>query len=361
MHGFFILNSLIAVYFTMVGSSNSIIEHVAAHYIGNQTNNESLRLSEECMDVTDERLQGLLRTYFLHNFTSHEFYNFTFSNEDHTLNPIFQFAKNIFEDRETFHENSINIAKHLYQAMQHPNIKSGELYVAYIGNIAVGNTMTDAIGIFKSENKDNFLKLSTSFTLDADEGINVKKLDKGCLITNLQEEEGYKVLIVDTVNKSEAHFWKDDFLNVKPYADAYRHTQNVMELTKSYVAEKMDKEFEINKADKIDLLNRSAEFFKSKETFHLEEYENEVLVDQEVIHSFRNFGNEAMGKEGFDIIDHFEISAPAVKKQAKIFKSVLKLDKNFHIYIHGNRELIEKGFDEITGKHFYKLYFDSEQ
>ena len=56
----------------------------------------------------------------------------------------------------------------------------------------------------------------------------------------------------------------------------------------------------------------------------------------------------------------FEISAQAVKRQARVFKSVLKLDKNFHIYIHGDRELIEKGFDETVGKHYYKLYFEQE-
>ena len=61
-----------------------------------------------------------------------------------------------------------------------------------------------------------------------------------------------------------------------------------------------------------------------------------------------------------DPIDNFEISVHAVKQQAKVFKSVLKLDKNFHIYIHGNRQLIEKGFDEATGRNYYKLYFDNE-
>ena len=49
----------------------------------------------------------------------------------------------------------------------------------------------------------------------------------------------------------------------------------------------------------------------------------------------------------------------AVKKQARVFKSVLKLDKNFHIYIHGNRELIEQGVEK-DGRKFYKLYFESE-
>jgi len=60
------------------------------------------------------------------------------------------------------------------------------------------------------------------------------------------------------------------------------------------------------------------------------------------------------------IADNFEISAQAVKRQARVFKSVLKLDKNFHIYIHGSRELIEKGYDEAMNKHYYKIYFDEE-
>jgi hypothetical protein len=49
----------------------------------------------------------------------------------------------------------------------------------------------------------------------------------------------------------------------------------------------------------------------------------------------------------------------AVKKQERIFKSVLKLDKNFHIYIHGDRELIEQGMD-ADGRKFYKIYFEEE-
>jgi len=39
---------------------------------------------------------------------------------------------------------------------------------------------------------------------------------------------------------------------------------------------------------------------------------------------------------------------------------VIKLDKNFHIYVHGNRDLIEKGFDEAKGKNYYKMYFEQE-
>ncbi|MCB0771369.1 MAG: nucleoid-associated protein, partial [Flavobacteriales bacterium] len=60
-----------------------------------------------------------------------------------------------------------------------------------------------------------------------------------------------------------------------------------------------------------------------------------------------------------DIQDNFEISAQAVKRQARIFKSVLKLDKNFHIYIHGDRNKIEHGVDE-SGRKFYKIYYEQE-
>jgi hypothetical protein len=71
-------------------------------------------------------------------------------------------------------------------------------------------------------------------------------------------------------------------------------------------------------------------------------------------------------KEGFEqqhqvaIDDRFDISDSAVKKQAKVFKSILKLDKNFHVYIHGSRELIEKGYDEEKKLNYYKIYFREE-
>ncbi|MDD4067910.1 MAG: nucleoid-associated protein, partial [Bacteroidales bacterium] len=55
----------------------------------------------------------------------------------------------------------------------------------------------------------------------------------------------------------------------------------------------------------------------------------------------------------------FNISDSAVKKQARVFKSVIKLDKNFHIYVHGDRKLIEQGQDE-KGK-FYKVYYNEEE
>ncbi|MFQ9503659.1 MAG: hypothetical protein ACLR1G_06560 [Alistipes indistinctus] len=42
-------------------------------------------------------------------------------------------------------------------------------------------------------------------------------------------------------------------------------------------------------------------------------------------------------------------------------KSVIKLDRNFHIYVHGNNQYIRKGYDEETCMNYYQLLFNEEQ
>ena len=79
----------------------------------------------------------------------------------------------------------------------------------------------------------------------------------------------------------------------------------------------------------------------------------------EVMASFNEYKNNFQIEREIEIEDGFAISESAVKKQARIFKSVLKLDKNFHVYIHGNNNLIEKGVDP-DGRKYYKLYFNEE-
>src|ERR1700744_1991928 len=116
----------------------------------------------------------------------------------------------------------------------------------------------------------------------------------------------------------------------------------------------------MSKADKIDLLNRSLKYFKEKETFDMDEFTGEVLGNPQAIESFKKFKGQY--EQDFDspIADTFEISENAVKKQSRVYKSVLKLDRNFHIYIHGNKEMIEKGFDDDKHLNYYKVYFKEE-
>src|SRR5690606_28365647 len=133
-----------------------------------------------------------------------------------------------------------------------------------------------------------------------------------------------------------------------------------LDLTRNFVTDRLDEEFDISKADQIDYLNRSINYFKKNETFNEQEFARDVFQHDEVITSFRKFKGDYQNEHQVNVVPEFEIAVNAVKRQAKVFKSVLKLDRNFHIYIHGDRSLIEKGVDE-DGRKFYKLYYDEER
>jgi hypothetical protein len=197
-----------------------------------------------------------------------------------------------------------------------------------------------------------------NFTMIGDSGFDGRAADKGCLIFNGDEAMGFR-LIVDGSNSGEARYWRDDFLKITPVQDAFHQTAQAIKVTSGFIKDLLPEEFEINKADQIDLINRSLNYFKKNETFVKKDFEETILQDPEVIKSFRSFEQGFRNENNLEPIDEFDISRNALKKQTRFLKSVLKLDKNFHIYIHGNRELIQQG-TEGNGRKFYKIYFDKE-
>ncbi|HRH02517.1 MAG TPA: nucleoid-associated protein [Bacteroidia bacterium] len=345
----------------MLDFTNTQITRITAHRIGNKANNEKLLLSNELLSVEDKQLKEVLFSFFLSPFQSPEFYNFTFSNQDFTLNPLFTFSSKLFEQKNNFLKLSCDIAHHLYEVSTHPQIKAGDLFVVFFRNLSVNGHVLNAIGLFKSENKQAFLQLdSDNFELNLEEGINCEKLDKGCLIFDDEANKGYRLCIVDKANKSlEAHYWRDNFLQIRPCKDEYHQTKDFLSLAKTYVTAGLTADFEVNKTEQIELLNRSMEYFKTHESFNKGEFEREVFQDTAVIKSFRSFDKMYREDNDIEFPDNFEISDKAVKKQSRVFKSVLKLDKNFHIYIHGNKELIEQGVEK-DGRKFYKIYYTEE-
>ena len=350
----------------MVTFFEASLAQLSIHRVGNKLQDEFYVLSDNSLQIEDELLSNLLMQYYLKPFEKvNEVYRFMHSS-DMNLNELFHFSTEIFKEKGRFHEVSQQITKYLYDLTNHPKIKSGELYVAYFNNVQLEGELLDAIGIFKSETKETYLKVypeDSGFNLGYEQdGINIQKLDKGCLIFNTEKEEGFKVLVVDQTNRAgEAVYWKDEFLQLKIRNDSFNQTNNTLSVYKSFVTNKLEDDFEMNKADKIDLLNRSMKYFKEKESFELDEFSNEVLGNPQAIESFKNFKHNFEKEFDTEIANSFDISSPAVKKQARVFKSVLKLDKNFHIYIHGNKELIEKGFDDDKSMNFYKVYFKEEE
>lgn len=347
----------------MIDHSYCSIDLVSLHHVGNKNNEEPLIISKHGLDLSDRNVEELLRQYFLNPFKSEEYHRFTFSNGDHTLNPLFRFCKEVFHGISDFHLNTINIAKHLFESSNHPNIKAGDLFVSYISKISVDHRDVDAIGIFKSENKQSLLGIDgndNEFNLFRMDGIDISKPDKACLIFNCEEEQGFKVCIIDRTNKSdEAQFWKSTFLNLVPAKDEFHQTKGFMEIAKEFVTKALPENFEVNKSDQIDLLNRSMTYFKTHDVFEKEEFETEVFRDENVIESFKQFDRSYREENEMEIHDSFDINLQAVKKQSRVYKSILKLDKNFHIYIHGDKELIVPGVEK-DGRKYYKIYYDQE-
>lgn len=350
----------------MITYFEATLTQLSIHHTGNKLLDESYRLSQKPLPIADETLGKLLMQYFLPPFEKvNEIYRLSHPSGNLGLNELYHFSTSIFETLENFHENSVQITKHLFDVSGHPKIKSGELYVVYFDDLQIEGELHNAIGIFKSETKEAYLKVQSEadgFNLNYEEhAINIKKLDKGCLIFNTEKEEGYKVAVVDQTNNSEAAYWIDDFLKLSIRNDSYNQTNNTLSIYKKFITTQVDEEFSVSKTDKIDLLNRSIKYFKEKDQFNMEEFSNEVIGYAEGIESFKNYKKSYEQEFDTEISDNFAINNAAVKKQARAYKSILKLDKNFHIYIHGNKDLIEKGFDEEKNMNFYKVYFRDEQ
>lgn len=351
----------------MITYFEASLTQLSIHKTGNKSADELLSLSEHPVQVTDEVLGNLLKQYFLNPFEKlNEAYRFSHPSNDLNLNEIYHFAEMIFTDTDSFHANSRQIAKHLYDVSGHPKIKSGEVYIALFDKLQIEGELLPAIGIFKSESKEPYLTIQQQqreFELGyVEEAINIKKLDKGCIIFNTEKEQGYKVAIIDQTNRNtDTVYWIDDFLKLKIRNDNFNQTNNTLSIYKNFVTTKMDEAFEISKADKIDLLNKSIRYFKEKDEFNIDEFAMEVIGNEEGIQLFKTFKSDYEQEFETPIADSFEISNAAVKKQARVYKSVLKLDRNFHIYIHGNKELIEKGYDNEKAMNYYKVYFREEQ
>jgi hypothetical protein len=338
------------------------LKSVVVHYVGSKNNLDRLYLSGESLDLDDEVLKRL-QDGFLYRFkTMPEHYSFHHPSSLQ-FNEVYSYCKRLFADPGTLVETSASIARHLYESSTHPKVKGGELYVAYLEGLPLESRMYKAIGLFKTENKALFLDVEEeerTLRLSMKEGVELSRIDKGCLIINKGEEEGYDVMIFDNQNRGEeAQYWKETFLGLTPQRNEFHHTNHFLTLAKQFITGPLEEELNIPKTEQVELLNRSIDYFRGKDAFDIEEFQTEVFANEDVINSFRSFGSRYVEANDYDIAASFDISHDAVKKQAKVFKSVVKLDKNFHIYIHGRTDLIEKGVD-TDGRKYYKIYYQEE-
>jgi len=349
----------------MLNFSDTTIHKIIVHHIGNPSLDEPLHCSKEEFPLQDSELEKILSRFFLHPFQKSDpgFFNFK-HDSDLNLNEMYHYASRIFNPQENFQLQSVNIAKHLFEKSDHPKIKSGELYVVYLQNCLVDDEVTDGIGIFKSENKDLFLKVYATgekYNIEYQDGINIHKLDKGCLIFNTEKDLGYKICILDKTNHDETRFWKDEFLKIAHRDDDFYHTKASMSMARNFCNTVLAEEEKLSTNKQLEVKDKVLQYFSENESFDHESFEKQVFEEPQVVDSYRDFRKQFAEQNDLITKDAFDIAEKAVKKEKKFFKSVIKLDKNFHIYVHSNPDMIEKGFDDAKGKFFYRLFFDEEK
>ena len=130
------------------------------------------------------------------------------------------------------------------------------------------------------------------------------------------------------------------------------------------IATKLEKIFDMSADFWIEIEKNyqlNSALLEQKKVFEEEKFKTEVLYDEKVISAFDTYKTNFQDQHNVELPQEFGISNTAVKQEQKDFKSVLKLDRNFSIYIHGNRNYLEKGHDAETGLSFYKLFFEKEK
>lgn len=350
----------------MINLFNTQIESLSIHRVGNKSRAEAVFLSEDTFKLNDE-VSPLLKEYFFKTFREKDENYFQFVHDvDLDYNEMFQFANEIFAHPERTHEFSKRITKHLYEQSNHPHIKNGEVYVTYLTNVSIENVVVDAIGIFKSELKADFIQFEekeSNLEMELRQGINLSKLDKGCIIFDYKREDGYKILTIDS-NRYDARYWLEHFLSVDIFQDEKFNTKKylkfVQDFAKDVVLPAEDKKEEVM------FMNRSVNYFAKNDEFEEQSFINEVIENPDIQAEFKSYKTDRAEKYSIEDLSTFPIDNGAVSEARKKIKNVINLDTNVTIKLdfinpESAEKFIEKGWDEEKQMYYYLVYFNKEQ
>ena len=350
----------------MINLFSTHIASLSIHRVGNKSRNEDIFLSSEPYKLEDE-LTPLMKEFFLKPFREKEENYFKFSHEaDLEFHELHKMASTIFDNPDNAHQVSRNIASHLYNQSEHPHIKSGEVYVAYLENVQLDNEKMDAIGIFKSELKQDFLQFSETETqLKAllKQGVSLNKLDKGCIIFNSNKDDGYKILSVDS-NRYDTKYWLESFLGVEALADDNFYTKKYLKFCQDFAK---DVVFPAeDKKEEVMFMNRAVNHFAKNDNFEETAFMNDVIDNPDLIPEFRHYKTEKAPKYSIEDLTSFPIANTAVSAARKKIKNVINLDTNIQIRMdfinpESAEKYVEKGWDEEKQMYYYLVYFNKEE
>ncbi|MEK5232767.1 nucleoid-associated protein [Lysinibacillus sp. FSL K6-0232] len=333
----------------MLEVSESTLAQYSMHFIG-----ETLILGEEALTQPEVMLEAAFTQLAFHKIDMEQQYEF-FHEITITLNEVYTYAKAIFTQENSFLEQSQNIAKHLHSVSQHPNIKSGELFIGLFDNCLLLDETKKVIAIVKIDEKEIFLDVQNDhhqMTVNGIDGINVKKINNAAIIIDMGPDQPPAVFI-KTKRKEDIVYWQERFLKIKAADEHYYKTDLALAECKKYIL----KEEHYTSTEKLGLLNKTLDYFRNEEEFQVDHYIDTVFeqidaTEKDII---------VKTVKPYETI----ISDSALEKAEKKYKRKIKLDSNIEIQVNIQHiehidELIEVGYDEATNRKFYKIYFQDE-
>jgi len=329
------------------------IKAATIQIVGNKTRGEGLSSASSLADVSDS--SDFLTKLIEKSFTMDDLKCFSYI-ESVELNPVYQFASKIFNDNETFLKQSVNIATYLYDQSVHPNIRSGELYVLLL-ECEYKKTAVDAMAILKSEKKDPFLATDNDgweISVRTIYGTGMKGLDKGCLILNVDRENGYVVGTVDNTNNgSDAQYWTDSFLHVTDCEDDYHQTVKLMDMCKGFVKQQDD----ISDIERAIAAKRTADVFAAGETIQVDALADLICQDDKQKQEFAAY-RKAFEKQNGGFAEEVNVVKKAAIRKPVTKMTTLKLGADFEVKVLNPEAKIEGGVDKKSGKKYYTLYYE---
>jgi hypothetical protein len=338
------------------------VEGIALAKVGNPQRGETLKMSKELCRFGEEDA-AVLTFAFLKPFKNLERYSFH-HHANLELNELYGYVDSAFKEKEDFLNQARKTARLLFEKSKHPNIKSGELCMAYIDGIQVDGETCQALSIVKSESQVPFLEISDKsgdLELITHSGIYPDKIDKGALIIDYDKGGGYLVYTFDRAG-GETNFWVKDFLGARKRRDSEYKTKQYAEMCNSFVKEGLDEG--VKEEERFRIANNTAQYMAGKDKFNATHFEEEALKEPELIEQFKSFKSKYQDDEGNAIDEEFEIEKQVAKKVSGKFKPAIRLDSGVIIRFTPdfveNSDALERGQDPDSGRKFVKVYYEEE-
>ncbi|MCX8080034.1 MAG: nucleoid-associated protein [Bacteroidia bacterium] len=340
------------------------VEEVFVHFSGNFAKGRPPEFELEPVRLEDPLVNDFFISWLSRPYKTDQTFKFrnTGSSRRHI---VMDLCIKYFKKKNSLHVFSREITEHIHRQMCSAEIPEGEVLVCEVSQIRWMGQSYRAIAILKVDNKNPFLVLGRDQnkpSLEAWYGLYLKKPCKSALVFYDEVMKDFFVMLHDDTRYDgpAGGYWGADVMDVEPMEGNYFFTDRFLKMAKKYGDEVLNEDNQIDPLDKNIFLHRNLEYFKNHATYEPKTYEQEVLPVKELRDSFHEFArSEDPDWDKFAVRD-FDVSGFALKKNQRFFKSVIKLDSNFHIYAHGRYDLVEKGFDEEKGMKYYKLYYETE-